>query len=236
MTLFTARAYTMLVSANPLYVINLGVALLVYGFLAYMTARSQEQREKIAGLILAGATLVGVITTAILADDKTGGFLQDRASLTQSYDTGPAGRFGGQEQATRLLLDNPFGIGAGQFTSVHHHEEVHNVFLSMFLNAGWLGGLTYWLMVGLTLAIGLKHAAYAYEARPLFLIAYAAFVATAFEGIVIDTDHWRSFYVLMAMVWGSATSPYHTRAAIWSAQAGVRLRRDPRLIMRNRVS
>ena len=106
------------------------------------------------------------------------------------------------------MLDYPFGIGAGQFALVHHHEEVHNVFLSMFLNAGWLGGLTYWLMTGLTLYIGLKHTLSARVSRPLFLIAYAAFVATAFEGIVIDTDHWRSFYILMALVWGMASSPY----------------------------
>jgi hypothetical protein len=137
-------------------------------------------------------------------------FLQDRASMTQSYDVGPAGRFGGQEKAKRLLLENPLGIGAGQFTSVHHHEEVHNVFLSMFLNAGWLGGLTYALMVGLTFVIGAKHLSVANDARPLFLIAYAAFVATALEGIIIDSDHWRSFYVLMAMVWGLATAPPST--------------------------
>jgi hypothetical protein len=28
--------------------------------------------------------------------------------------------------------------------------------------------------------------------------------AMAFEGVVIDTDHWRHFYLIMAMVWGLA--------------------------------
>jgi hypothetical protein len=115
---------------------------------------------------------------------------------------GADGRFGGQQKAVQLILANPFGIGAGQFTSVYHHEEVHNVFLSVFLNNGWLGGLIYWLMVGLTLLIGLKQLLRATQTRPIFIIAYAAFVATAFEGVVIDSDHWRSFYFLMAMIWG----------------------------------
>ena len=190
--------------------INLGLSLLVYGVLAYATASTRQQREKIVGIVFAGCALVALATLAVLQNDKMANFLEERASLTQSYDVGPAGRFGGQEKAKRLLLENPFGIGAGQFALVHHHEEVHNVFLSMFLNAGWLGGLTYALMVGLTLVIGAKHLSQANAARPLFLIAYAAFAATAFEGIIIDSDHWRSFYVLMAMVWGISTAPPST--------------------------
>jgi hypothetical protein len=186
---------------------NLGLGLAVYGVLAYATAGSARQREKIAMLVAAAAALIAVITLVVLQDDKIGSFLTDRASLTQSYDVGPAGRFGGQEKAIRLLLDHPFGIGAGQFTQVYHNEEVHNVFLSMFHNAGWLGGLTYWLMVGLTLVVGTRHIASVDAARPLFLIAYAAFLATALEGVIVDTDHWRSFYVLMAMVWGLASAP-----------------------------
>ena len=188
---------------------NLILALAVYGALAYVLAHNQAQRAKIVGIVSAGAVLVALVTLVALQNDKIASFLQDRASLTQSYDVGPAGRFGGQEKATRLLLDNPLGIGAGQFAQRHHHEEVHNVYLSMMLNAGWLGGLTYAMMVILTLAVGANHLTQPNAARPLFLIAYAAFVATALEGIIIDSDHWRSFYVLMAMVWGLAASPSH---------------------------
>ena len=194
--------------------INLVVALFVYGVLAYMTATTNRQRDKILALVLAGSALVAIVTAAVLQDDKMGAFFKERASLTQSYDEGPSGRFGGQEKAIRLILENPLGIGAGQFTSVYHHEEVHNVFLSMLLNAGWAGGLTYWLMTGFTLVIGLRHALKATLARPLFLIALSAFIATAAEGIVIDTDHWRSFYILMALVWGMASSPFNERARL----------------------
>jgi O-antigen ligase len=189
--------------------LNLLVALGIYGVLAFATARTQARRNRIIGLVLVGAGLVALVTLAVLQDDKLGGFLSERSSMTQSYDVGPAGRFGGQEKAVRLLLEHPLGIGAGEFTSVHHTEEVHNVFLSMFLNAGWLGGMTYWLMAGLTLLVGFRHVMSPSAARPLFLIAFSAFIATALEGVIIDSDHWRSFYVLMAMVWGLGSSPYH---------------------------
>ena len=191
--------------------INLFAALVIYSSLAFITAVSDRQREKIALLVAGGIGIVAVLTVLVSQNDKISNFLQDRAQLAQTYDVGPAGRFGGQEKAVGLILDNPMGIGAGQFTIYHHHEEVHNVFLSIFLNNGWLGGLMYWLMTGLTIVIGARGVMFASPARPLFLVAYAAFVATALEGIVIDTDHWRSFYILMALVWGTALSPYAHR-------------------------
>jgi len=190
--------------------INLALAVAIYAVLAFITAATAGARERIVALVLSGAAVIALVTGVAVQDDRIGAFFKDRASLTQSYDEGPEGRFGGQQKAVQLILENPLGIGAGQFTSVYHSEEVHNVYLSMLLNAGWAGGLMFWLMTGLTIAIGLKAALVTSPARPLFLVAYAAFCATAAEGIVIDIDHWRSFYILMALVWGSAFSPFRS--------------------------
>jgi len=33
-------------------------------------------------------------------------------------------------------------------------------------------------------------------------VVYACFVAHVLEGAIIDLDHWRHFYLLMALVWG----------------------------------
>ncbi len=147
----------------------------------------------------------GVIVAAA-SSDQIAEILSQRASLDQSYDTGSEGRFGGQEKAVGLVLDNPLGIGAQEFAARHHPEEAHNVYLTMLMSAGWLGGGTYLIIVALTLVLGLRHALTASATRPLFLVAYAAFAATAFEGMVIDTDHWRHFYVLLAIVWGLMTA------------------------------
>ncbi len=49
------------------------------------------------------------------------------------------------------MLENPFGIGTFTFRDSYHHEEVHNVYLSQFLNAGWLGGMLYIVSVVATL-------------------------------------------------------------------------------------
>ncbi len=183
---------------------NLLVALALYAGLAFLTAVSNGRRQKIAMLAICGAVLFAGLVGSALQIDKVASLVADRASVAQSYDIGPEGRFGGQEKAYGLILENPLGIGAGQFALVHHHEEPHNVYLSMPLNAGWLGAGLYVIAVASTLLIGLAACFQRTPAQPLILIAVAAFSANAFEGVIIDTDHWRHFYLLMAMVWGIA--------------------------------
>jgi hypothetical protein len=127
---------------------------------------------------------------------------EERASLAQSYDVGPDGRFGGQEKARGLIVENPLGIGALTFARAYHNEDVHNVYLSMFLNAGWLGGFLYLTISALTVIYGLRHAFRRTASQPYFLVAYATLAAIIFEGLIIDTDHWRHYYLLMGLVWG----------------------------------
>jgi O-antigen ligase len=187
--------------------LNLALATLLYTWLAFVTAPGTMQRARIIALSGVGALVAAGTVAVALQFDTVADLLSQRASLTQSYDVGPDGRFGGQQKALHLILDNPLGIGAQQFTPVYHHEEVHNVFLSIILNAGWIGGGAYWIIVGLTLVLGFRHALQATAWRPVFIIAYAAFVATALEGWIIDSDHWRSFYTLMAIIWGLMSAP-----------------------------
>jgi hypothetical protein len=44
-------------------------------------------------------------------------------------------------------------------------------------------------------------------------MALATYTGVALEGFVIDTDHWRSYYLVMGMVWGLvvATLNYERR-------------------------
>lgn len=182
--------------------LNLAVALSVFSYLTLLTSNKASTRLKLTGLLLAGAVFAAGLVTVALSSDYMSDMLEERSSLTMSYDTGSQGRFGGQEKAVELIVDNPLGIGAQEFATRHHPEEVHNVYLSVMLNAGWLGGAVYWVLVALTLVLGFRHVLKATPTRPLFIIAYAAFVAVALEGAIVDTDHWRHFYLLIAIVWG----------------------------------
>lgn len=183
-----------------------GIALTIYSYVYLRMAERNDARLKLAALVLLGTAILGLALAVSLQSDNIAKLLQERAALTQSYDEGVEGRFGGQEKAFGLVLENPLGIGAQAFTHFHHHEEAHNVYLSMFLNAGWAGGLLYLVLCGGTLVLGFKHALKATKTQPLFLIVFAALAGNILEGFLIDSDHWRHFYLLMGVVWGLMAS------------------------------
>ncbi len=185
---------------------GLGLAASLYTLLSFITAGSAAERLRLTvgfgGIVIAGALLLIVA----LQFDAVSNLLSARASLTQSYDEGPDGRFGGQAKARALILAHPFGLGAQQFDTFYHLEEAHNVYLSMFMNAGWLGGLLFALLIAATVVGGARHALKRGPAQGLYLVAYTAFVSHALEGFIIDLDHWRHVHVLMALTWGMILS------------------------------
>ena len=181
---------------------GLAMATAIFSYFSFVTAPGAAARMRIVASGTGAAVAGGLLVLIALQFDAVASLLTERATLTQSYDEGPEGRFGGQVKAKRLILAHPFGIGAQQFDSFYHLEEAYNVYLSMFMNAGWLGGLTFALMIAATVIAGARHALLRTATQPLFLVVYAAFVSHALEGFIIDLDHWRHFHLLMALSWG----------------------------------
>ncbi|MEO0673257.1 MAG: O-antigen ligase family protein, partial [Pseudomonadota bacterium] len=183
-------------------VLCLAVGGLAYAYLAFVTAPTHRQRLKFA-LLVAGATFGAIaIVSSALQNPDIGDVFTDRAQLFQSYDEGPEGRFGGQFKAMAAILDHPLGLGALEFAPRLHPEDPHNVYLAMFLNAGWVGGFVYLGLVLATLFLGLRHVLRRTAHQDLFVVAYAAFIGLVAVGLLVDTDHWRHFYIVVAMLWG----------------------------------
>ena len=73
----------------------------------------------------------GAVVVATAVRRASADLLSERAALTQSYDEGPEGRFGGQQKAKRLdPRQSARDRRAAVRTAAHHHEEPHNVYLS----------------------------------------------------------------------------------------------------------
>lgn len=192
--------------------ISLALSLAVVGVASLAHARRRADFRRLLMIVFAAPVLLVAGAIAVTQVEPIAVLLEQRASLDQSYDQGPEGRFGGQAKAWSLILDNPQGIGTHTFRERHHHEEAHNVYLSMALSSGWLGGFAYLGVVLLTLAAGLRDARLGRDRSGLQLVVTASFAGLAFEGAVIDTDHWRHFFLLQAFVWGLADAPEHAFA------------------------
>ena len=182
--------------------ISAAISIAMLLWLALVRSRRQQDFRRLGLLGLIGGLSFIAVLFAALQIDQVKVLLDERASMDQSYDVGPDGRFGGQEKARALILAHPFGIGTHTFRDSYHHEEPHNVYLSMFLNAGWLGGLAYIFSIVFTLSIGLKTAFRHGALQGPLIVASSAFAGVAFEGFVIDSDHWRHVFMLMALIWG----------------------------------
>ena len=53
-----------------------------------------------------------------------------------------------------------------------------------------------------TLGVAFRHALRPAPIQGITIVMLAAFAGLAAEGMIVDTDHWRHFYVVMGVLWG----------------------------------
>jgi hypothetical protein len=188
-------------------------------FFTFVTSRSQSERARIVLIAVAGAIVLVMLLAALLSIDRVADLFKQRASLDQSYDVGHLGRFGRHILGAELALERPFGIGPLQFHKIFP-EDPHNTYLNAFLSGGWLSGLVYLTLVLTTLIRGLRFVFVATPWRTTYLAVYCAFVGTAIESVIIDSDHWRHYFLVLGVVWGlMAASQAYSRARSRAALA-----------------
>ena len=150
----------------------------------------------------AAAAIAGMLLViAMLSIDVIHHMFVERAHVIQSYDVGPGGRFSDQRLALDLILEHPNGMGPFGFSTTFGNQQ-HNVYMQGFLVYGWLGGAAYLTLVAITLLLGLRVLALPSPWQYYLIAAYATFVGEAGEGLIIDSDHWRHFFLLLGLIWG----------------------------------
>jgi hypothetical protein len=180
-----------------------------------------RMRARIVVLGLLGATVVAVLLVALASISSVHDMIIDRAKAIQPYDVGPGGRFWLQQLALGAILDNPNGLGPFEFDRIFGLQQ-HNVYMQGFLVYGWLGGAAYLALVAITLALGLLTVATPTPWQYYMITAYAVFAGEAFEGLIVDTDHWRHFFLVLGMVWGLAIATINfRRRQVWAPDVDV---------------
>jgi len=170
-------------------------------FLTFVTSRSPNERMRIVLITIAGMVVMALVFMALLSTERVADLFKERASLDQSYDVGPLGRFGRYILGAELALDRPFGIGPLQFHK-SFVEDPHNTYLNAFLSGGWLSGVVYLTMVATTVLLGFRHVFLRTPWQATYIAVYCAFIGTVVESVIIDSDHWRHYFLLLGVIWG----------------------------------
>jgi len=169
--------------------------------LMVLTSPSRKQRSRIIVMAVVAAIVVVMLIAVLLSFDSISEMFKQRASFDQSYDEGRFGRFGRHILGAEMALDLPFGIGPLQFHK-YFPEDTHNSYLNAFMSGGWISGICYPALVFITVILGFRHLFVRVPWQRTYLAIFAAFLGTVGESFIIDTDHWRHFWLMLGTMWG----------------------------------
>jgi O-Antigen ligase len=177
--------------------------------LMVLTSQSRGQRSRIVVMAVVAVIVVVLLLGVLLSFDSIRDMFSQRASFDQSYDEGRFGRFGRHVLGAQMALDLPFGIGPLQFHN-YFPEDTHNSYLNAFMSGGWIAGICYPALVFVTVIMGFRHVFVRVPWQRAYLAIFSAFLGTVGEGFVVDTDHWRHFWMMLGAMWGmfAAAQPY----------------------------
>ena len=169
---------------------NFLLALIVYSGLRILF----EPSLKVLGKFLLTFVLLAGVFYSIFSIPLVNDMFYERFDY-QYYDDD---RFSNQAVAVGVGVANPFGIGPGQYQEIIGYAT-HNSFLRVLSENGIIGIIGYVGFLLATLYRCLK--VVMLTKNPFYIIILASIVGLIFNGLVVDTLHWRHFWFIFAIPW-----------------------------------
>jgi hypothetical protein len=195
------------------------VAFCIIALMYLLFLTQKERRARIVFLVGAAIAVAALLLVILSSVDIVREMLTARLGV-QDYDLGAdnRSRFMLQADSWHEILNHPLGMGPWGFAHTTSWVS-HNTYLGTLLNHGWIGGSAYLLLTALTFYVGFK-AIWIRTPWQTFLIGtYLAYVALALEALIVDTDHWRHYYLLLGIVWGlTAATVKVTRGTLFMSR------------------
>jgi len=172
--------------------------------------RSPAFRLRVTVMALVAVVLIIVALVVALQIPAIADLFFTRAKLVQDYDGARLGRFARHAIGFAMAMERPFGIGPLEF-GLMLGEDTHNMWLKALLDYGWIGFAAWTTMIVWTLAGGFRILFHRTPWQAYLTCAWVAVLGHVLLGTVIDTDHWRHFYLLIGLVWGAMALDYRHR-------------------------
>ena len=224
--LVTGPVSRMPLIAVPLLIISLGIFLSfsrgawgLFGvgtivLVGMLFLQDPSPKFRLRVLVMSGLAVVLLVLAVLVALQipSVAELFETRAKIVQDYDGARLGRFARHAIGFVMAMEHPLGIGPLNF-GLMFGEDTHNIWLKALMDYGWLGFFSYFLLIIWTLAAGFRILFRQRPWQPFFMCAYSALLGHVLLGTVIDTDHWRHFYILLGMVWGVIALEMRVQAA-----------------------
>ena len=175
--------------------VNLAVSLAVFFGLQLFALRRKDWLSR--SLVALGASAAVLLPASLLFLDVTGleDFLDRRLGLQQYDDK----RFGTQALVIGMLGEAPFGIGPGH-SEILLPASTHNLYLRVAIENGLLAALGFYLFLLATLRICVlgtlrRNGPF----RDVYACCLAILVGILVNSLVIDSLHWRHFFLFLAI-------------------------------------
>lgn len=157
---------------SAIYASRVGM-LIVIIFIAFriLAKRKNISTIKVLLVVIVGIAVIGYMFTIGMFD-----YILSRFEDI-GFDSGSLGRLAMWQFAGQAIVDNPFGVGIGNALNYLRYttgipfveSNMHNLFMQMFVELGWFGGLYYlnivaaffikqWKQVGNNAFIGMLYA------------------------------------------------------------------------------
>ena len=175
------------------------VSLIVFAPLYFLVLNRHQLARAIAVLMI-GTFIIVVLT--LIAFVSFHGFqdkLMSRLTLAEPYDLGRMGRYARYILAVPLILAHPFGLGMLQIDKIFP-EPIHNIFISSFVNYGWLAGVAWIMLTVLSVKVAFQN----YHATKSPVVVWLAFSLAAQLpcALLQQVEHWRHLWMFFGLLWG----------------------------------
>ncbi len=186
----------------------LALTLVLLAMVVAATAPSNRARLRLAGLVLLGFASLSLLIAVAASHPAVQDLLMQRAKLMQEYDAADGaalGRFARHWVGFQMATGLPLGVGPFEFPRLFV-EATHNVYLKALMEYGWLGFVAYIAAVAMTVRRAVPLLFRPRPWQPFAQCVVVAFLVHLAVGWVIDTDHWRHFFMMTGLIWGLAAA------------------------------
>jgi len=174
-------------------------ALAIVGPLYFVVLNRDRPKRAVAILLIGGFAVVVLTGIALMSFPGFEQKLLSRATLAEPYDVGREGRYGRYLLSVPMILDNPLGLGMLQIDK-YFPEPIHNVFISSFLNYGWVAGVVWILLTVLSFKVAIANERA--TRSPVAVWLSFSVLAQLPCGMLQQVEHWRHLWLLLGLLWG----------------------------------